>query len=409
MTKKYFRILFGVIAILLVLTVMFYRNEQDSITRDSRELLSGINSDQISKLLIEQGQSKVSIEQIGDTWSVVQRDNYPADLNKLRSLLLKLVDLKVSQKITSNPANFEKLGVADNSFQKDAKQGPLKISLLDSSSKEMGVVLLGEKKNRGGKKEYSTDTSPGQFIRRVGSNDVYLLSEPFEVNVSPEAMIATDLMSIPGIKVKRVLQEKISGGNKTKQFEMLSVKEADGKIRYDLDIEPNAKQEIQKPVVDSIASGLENVRIQDVQKETPELLKLFDQETTYELSTGGVYKVLTFIKDGKGYAKYETTFNQSLADITAKETENINEKKRAEYEQKKKEAEEKKTQAPSDFIPSKADIVSREDMSREGTKYSHWIFQFPSYQIEKYRRAESDLIKDKVDNSGVLQPPKSAS
>jgi hypothetical protein len=192
------------------------------------------------------------------------------------------------------------------------------------------------------------------------------------------------------------LQQKLNGSSKEKQFEMLSVKEADGKLRFDLDLEPNQKQEIQKTVVDSIASGLENVRIQDVAKISSENEKIFDQITTYELSTGAVYQVETAAKDGKAFARYSVSFNKTLADNTILETESLNTKQKADYDQKKKEAEEKKEPLPQEFVPVKADVVTAEDMTKESKKFSDWVFEFPTYQIEKYRKGEGDLIKDKA-------------
>lgn len=396
MAKKYFQILIGVIVLLVAALLLFDRAEEGAVTRESKLLLAGVNSDQIAKVVIEQGKSKVELAQSGDSWGVIQRSGYPADINKLRSLLLKLVDLSVSQKVTANESNFERLGVRDDSFQKDTAKGPAKVTLLDSSSKELAIVLLGEKKKRNSKKDEGLDESTGQFVRKAGNNEVYLLAEPIEVTASPESMIVTDLLSIASAKVKRVLQQKLNGASKEKQFEMLSVKEADGKLRFDLDLEPNQKQEIQKTVVDSIASGLENVRIQDVAKISSENEKIFDQITTYELSTGAVYQVETAAKDGKAFARYSVSFNKTLADNTILETESLNTKQKADYDQKKKEAEEKKESLPQEFVPVKADVVSAEDITKEAKKFSDWVFEFPTYQIEKYRKGEGDLIKDKA-------------
>lgn len=396
MTKKYFQILIGSILLLIAALFVFDNQEQSALTKESKLLLSGINSDQIAKVAIEQGTGKVEIEQSGDSWGIVERAGYPADINKLRSLLLKLVDLKVSQKVTSNLANFERLGVEDKSYLKAATKGPTKITLLDSSSKELAVILLGERKRKNGKKEEGLDESSGQFIRKAGADEVYLLAEPIEVTVSPESMIVTDLLSVPSAKVKRVLQQKLNGASKEKQFEMLSVKEADGKFRFDLDLEPNQKQEIQKTVVDSVASGLENVRIQDVVKSSADSDKIFDHITTYELSTGAVYQVETGTKDGKGFARYSVSFNKTLADNTSLEIESLNSKKKAEYDQKKKEAEEKKEVIPAEFVPLKADVVTEEDIAKEEKKFSAWVFELPAYQSEKYLKTPADLIKDKA-------------
>jgi hypothetical protein len=397
MSKKYFRLLIGVILLLVVALFAFDRAEEAAVKKDSKLLLTGVNSDQISTLLIEQGKAQVQISQENDGWGVVQRAGYSADLNKLRSLLLKLIDLNVSQVVTSNPKSFERLGVADNSYLRETDKGPLKLTLKDSSGKELAVLFLGERKKKAAnKKEEGLEAGVGQFARKLGDNEVYLLPEVLEVGTSPESMVATDLLSIPSTKVKQVVQEKLSDGTAAKQFEMISVKEAEGKTRFDLDIEPNSKQEIQQTVVDSIASGLENVRIQDVQKESAESKKAFDQVTTYQLSTGAVFKVETFLEGSKAYCRIGVDFNKTLADNTTTETENLNQKRKAEYEVNKKAAEDKKETPPAEFVPLKPDVVTKDEVEKENKKYAGWIFEFPTYQIEKYRRTPDDLIKEKA-------------
>ena len=46
-------------------------------------------------------------------WTVAERANYPADVSKLRKLLLALSDAKIVEEKTSNPASYAIIGVED--------------------------------------------------------------------------------------------------------------------------------------------------------------------------------------------------------------------------------------------------------------------------------------------------------
>ena len=51
-----------------------------------------------------------TIHQQNGRWTVAQRGDYPADVSKLRKLLLALNDAKIVEQKTSNPASFPVIG-----------------------------------------------------------------------------------------------------------------------------------------------------------------------------------------------------------------------------------------------------------------------------------------------------------
>src|SRR5258708_25761455 len=57
----------------------------------------------------------VTMHEKDGRWTVAERGDYPADVAKLRKLLLALSDAKIVEEKTSNPANFAVIGVEDPS------------------------------------------------------------------------------------------------------------------------------------------------------------------------------------------------------------------------------------------------------------------------------------------------------
>jgi hypothetical protein len=69
----------------------------------------------------------VELKKQGESWTVSERDNYPADESKVRKLLIAIADAKVYEEKTSNPASYATLGVEDT---KGAGATSLRIELV---------------------------------------------------------------------------------------------------------------------------------------------------------------------------------------------------------------------------------------------------------------------------------------
>jgi hypothetical protein len=110
-----------VVAALLAISGALYLSTQRNLQRDSRGvallpyLANELNT--VSTLSIRKGgaAAAVTVHQQDGRWTVAQRGDYPADVSKLRNLLLALSDAKIVEEKTSNPANFLGLGVDDPS------------------------------------------------------------------------------------------------------------------------------------------------------------------------------------------------------------------------------------------------------------------------------------------------------
>src|SRR5258708_21640240 len=55
----------------------------------------------------------VTMHEKDGRWTVAERGDYPADVSKLRKLLLALSDAKIVEEKTSNPANYPVIGLED--------------------------------------------------------------------------------------------------------------------------------------------------------------------------------------------------------------------------------------------------------------------------------------------------------
>jgi hypothetical protein len=136
----------------------------------------------------------VTLRKKGEEWTVAQRADYPADVSKIRKLLLSLADSKIVETKTSDPANFPLIGVEDPSAA-TATSTQVSFTVKD------GVHSLIVGKSAG----------EGNFVRRGGENQSYTVTPSVYVETEPKAWIDAKLLDIPVADIERV-EVKAAGG-----------------------------------------------------------------------------------------------------------------------------------------------------------------------------------------------------
>ncbi|HEY2144962.1 MAG TPA: hypothetical protein VGH12_02750, partial [Steroidobacteraceae bacterium] len=120
MSKRRFTVL--LVAALAAICAALYSSSRRNLQSDSHgvnlfpTLARELNS--VTELKVTKGSKApvVAIHKQGEQWTVAERANYPADVAKLRKLLLALSDAKIREEKTSNPASYPIIGVEDPSL-----------------------------------------------------------------------------------------------------------------------------------------------------------------------------------------------------------------------------------------------------------------------------------------------------
>ena len=118
MTKRSFYILTMICLFLGVVFVYVDSNDREAGSSKEELLFADVDGASVGALKIRKGAQSVELRLSDANWVLPARFNYPADSSKVRSMLLKLLDLRVTQKITENAEKQDSLGVADSSVDK---------------------------------------------------------------------------------------------------------------------------------------------------------------------------------------------------------------------------------------------------------------------------------------------------
>ena len=164
-------------------------------------LASELNT--VTHLSVRKGSADaaVTVHKQGEQWTVAERGDYPADVSKLRKLLLALSDAKIVEEKTSNPANFS------SHRGRRSHHSPVR------PARELSFVA------RDGKHAVIVGKSAGEgnFVRRVGENTSYSVEPAISFEAEPRFWIDPQLIDVPAaadiqsIEVKPAAAPRLRG------------------------------------------------------------------------------------------------------------------------------------------------------------------------------------------------------
>jgi len=198
MSRRRFIVL--LIAALLAISGALYLSSQRNLPRDTHglplwpTLASQLNT--VTELSVRKGSATpaVTIHKQGEQWTVAQRANFPADVSKLRKLLLALSDARIREEKTSNPLSYPVIGVDDPTLS-GAAGAEIKVIAHDGEH----AVIVGKP---GGE---------GSFVRRAGESTSYIVEPPITFEAEPRYWIEPKLLDLPADKIQSI-DAKPAGG-----------------------------------------------------------------------------------------------------------------------------------------------------------------------------------------------------
>jgi hypothetical protein len=189
-----------IIAALVAISGALYLSTQRNLTRDTHgtpllpSLAGELNT--VTELTVRKGSATpaVTIHKQGEQWTVAERANYPADVSKLRKLLLALSDAKIREEKTSNPANYSVIGVEDPTLS-GAAGAQIEVIAHDAKL----AVIVGK------------PVGEGSFVRRAGENISYIVEPAISVEAQPQFWIDTRLLDLPADKIQSIEAKPAAG------------------------------------------------------------------------------------------------------------------------------------------------------------------------------------------------------
>ncbi len=360
----------AVIALIMAVVafgVNFYVNKPvDSGRMEETPLIQGLDTTQIASIELGDPSSDTNepiklVSQGKNTFVLASKYNYPCKIEKINNLLADCLDLKVNQLVTSNPANHEKLGVAEidpankPDENSDKKLPRNVVKFFDKDGNLITGVIVGERTSQG-----------GSYVRRL-SKDEADSKKVYLAETTPWLQMS----ALSYVEKKLFLVEK-------KDIEKVEVERPDGNYTIVADGDKTVLQSIPEGKrakgtdYERVFTAVNSLEMNDLMpaSEAPADLK-FDSKYICTLKDKTIATFELGVKDDKLYVKCSSKYTGEKVTINPN-------KQDSEEELKEKEARLNTMQASDDFAK----------------KHRDWVYEVVSWQKDNLTKKFADLVED---------------
>ena len=325
---------------------------------------------EINKIELTNADHTLSLSREDSTWKVDQLDGYPALLEKIKSTLVGVSDLKIVAKKTDNPDLYPKLGVEEPD-QPGAQS--VKIIFKDETDQTLVDLIVGLKR-----KSKAASHQQGLYVRKNDDPDSYLVTGQLDVSAEKFDWYDSKLFDIQDVKIKEAAVNHADGEN----YRVLRKSP-----EAEFELTPlNGKKKPTPVVLNPFGLLLENMTALDVKTTSPTAKP--EVETVLYSFEGVTTKFNIFKENDTPYVSI--AFEYSPPPMPEQDTENKNS--------------EAETEDSSEDSATKADneAQKRETYQKLATslneKLAGWMFEIPDYKytiISKRLKALTDLSTNK--------------
>lgn len=345
------------------------------------QLMAVIND--VREILVETKEHTITLVRGEKEWSVKEKSGYRADVEKVKSALVGLAELRFLDPKTSNPELYERLGLM--SKEKDGSTS-LTMTLKTGASTPMAQVVLGNQKPAKSNPRLSEI-----YIRKPDDPQTWLVTGNLRLDRLPEEWLDKEITALPTKRVRQVRVAHPDG----EVLHLSKMKPDD--MDFQLDSIPAGYQVSSSFNLNNVVGTLVQLSLEDVHKES---------EIAFKADTGVTAVVETFdglrlhVKTAKEGEKVLGKFSAEFDPDMVKETTSAGEEARQSSEQSQatdpdsaKTPSEKESGTPKteESLLKKPEEVQQE-VAAFNKRVGGWIYELPKFRVENFAKHKKDLI-----------------
>lgn len=191
-SSKAVLVLLAVLA-LVVVAVVAVRRETQFTTRTAEHALivDQAGMAEVARIEIRHGASAIDLLRDGDNWKIATADGFPASAGAVRSLVVGLSQMEISESMTSQSSRYAELDLA----WPDERGAAQLVRLLRATGEPVCEIVLGRQRAK----------PSSQAVRLLGATECVRVHPPLVLDVSTKAFIDHAGLAIPEAPVTRVL------------------------------------------------------------------------------------------------------------------------------------------------------------------------------------------------------------
>ncbi len=159
------------------------------------------DADRVATIRIQRSETPFTVSRASDaSWFLPGRSNYPAKIEKARTLVQALVKAKIVEERTSDPSKYTLIGVQDAGVRGENDMFSGLVELLDKDGKPVASLLVGQAKSQAG---FVIDSERQQvYVRKPGEAKSWLVTGPIEVDTEDLAWADRETVNLQKERVK---------------------------------------------------------------------------------------------------------------------------------------------------------------------------------------------------------------
>ena len=218
-------------------------------------------------------------------WGIAERGGYRAQQDRLRELLTGLTELRVTEQRTSDPEQYDRLGVGDPNKPTTTAQ---LVRVLGAQDRVIAELVVGHRRVR-----TAGNVPESIYIRRVGEAQSWLAEGRLPVDADPQLWFEREITNIRKEQVATIVSTRAEG--------MLEF----GKDGETLVLKAPAEQpKLDEYRVEDVFRGLESLTLADVKPATEQPGEKVGS-AIYTLTDGMTVTVTVFRADVDVWAQFQ--------------------------------------------------------------------------------------------------------
>lgn len=371
--RKHLTVL-AIAALIFIIATIFSESTDNDLSGAGspffQDLLAKAND--VSTIKIQRNAGTLTLERNQEMWKVKENNGYPADINKVRELVLGVGNLLKVEPKTRKPENYERIGLQDIT-EKDSPA--VHVTLYAGTENVVADIIVGNNKP-----SHADDSKMSYYVRSNNDPQTWLVDGKLPDKWEAKDWLDVNIFEIDRSRIKQVIVDHQDG-------EKVYIHRADSSVRdFTLDSLKPGEQLTAPFEVNNIATTFTKMTFDDVVSAKESGTEATPVYTAKLTTFDGL--VITFEPYKKGethLVKYSANFDESAITLAAK-TDSTNDNPETESSNSKSQP----SAPPAQFL-------SAEEVKKEVAKYNAiwngWMYQLPEFRINNIGKKKADLLK----------------
>ena len=236
-------------------------------------------------------------------WTLQSADNYPAQFDKIKDVVVSLSQLKILATKTDNPKLYPELGVEGTEIKNTSS---LLLTLRDQSGATLASLIVGKPR-----KSSTGNSRPNLYVRKTDAKNALLVEGYLQLKSNNNDWYERNVIHIPASRIQTVKIVKNTGEH------LLINKYAEGDTEFKV-LEGNTTSP--SVLLNKLGTFFEDMHVEGVHAADNFVFPDDATITTFNTFNGLVITVKNILSDGKAFAHFSFTMSatsESSVDETA--------------------------------------------------------------------------------------------